>query len=135
MHALVHKRVQKAEARHKLSQEMLLHHMKVPEADVEIVIQKSYTSKVDMEKFSSLTYCPRDISRSDSIVISIEMFSDLGILNKFKIHPDKMARFLLLVQKGYREMPYHNWTHAFSVAHFGYCLIKNLQLVQKSIFT
>lgn len=29
MHALVHKRVQKAEARYKLSQELLLFHMKV----------------------------------------------------------------------------------------------------------
>lgn len=71
MHALVHKRVQKAEARHKLSQEMLLHQMKVPEADVEIVLQKSYTCRPEMN--SSFTYCPRDVSRSDTIVIAIEV--------------------------------------------------------------
>lgn len=112
---------------------MLLHQMKVPEAEVEIILQKSYTSKPEVN--SAFTYCPRDISRSDTIVISIEMFNDLGLLNKFKIHQDKMARFLLLVQKGYRDMPYHNWTHAFSVAHFGYSLIKNLQLIEKGIFT
>lgn len=29
MHSLVHKQVQKAEARHKLSQELLIYHMKV----------------------------------------------------------------------------------------------------------
>lgn len=133
MHALVHKRVQKAEARHKLSQEMLLHQMKVPEADVEIILQKSYTSRPVVE--AGFTYCPRDICKTETIIISIEMFNDLGLLNKFKIHQDKMARFLLLVQKGYRDMPYHNWMHAFSVAHFGYSLIKNLKLVEKGIFT
>lgn len=133
MHALVHKRVQKAEARHKLSQEMLLHQMKVPEAEVEIILQKSYTCRPAVE--SAFTYCPRDICKSDTIITSIEMFNDLGLLNKFKIHQDKMARFLLLVQKGYRDMPYHNWMHAFSVAHFGYSLIKNLKLVEKGVFT
>lgn len=133
MHALVHKRVQKAEARHKLSQEMLLHQMKVPESEVEIILQQSYICRPEMD--SSFTFCPRVIPKTDTIVISIEMFNDLGILSKFKIHQDKMARFLLLVQKGYRDMPYHNWIHAFSVAHFGYCLIKNLQLVERGIFT
>ena len=39
-----------------------------------------------------------------------------------------MCRFLLMVKKGYRNPPYHNWMHAFSVAHFGYLCIKNLQL-------
>lgn len=34
-------------------------------------------------------------------------------------------RFVLMVKKGYRDPPYHNWMHAFSVAHFSYTLFKN----------
>lgn len=29
-----------------------------------------------------------------------------------------------MVQKGYRDVPYHNWSHAFAVAHFCYLLCK-----------
>ena len=34
-----------------------------------------------------------------------------------------------MVRKGYRDPPYHNWTHAFSVAHFCYLLYKNSNLM------
>lgn len=30
-----------------------------------------------------------------------------------------------MVKKGYRNPPYHNWMHAFSVTHFCYTLYKN----------
>lgn len=30
---------------------------------------------------------------------------------------DTLARFTLSVRKGYRPVSYHNWAHAFSVAH------------------
>lgn len=33
-----------------------------------------------------------------------------------------------MVKKGYRDPPYHNWMHAFSVSHFCYLLHKNLGL-------
>lgn len=38
------------------------------------------------------------------------------------------SRFCLMVKKGYRDPPYHNWMHAFSVSHFCYLLYKNLGL-------
>lgn len=38
------------------------------------------------------------------------------------------CRFCLMVKKGYRDPPYHNWMHAFSVSHFCYLLYKNLEL-------
>ncbi|XP_059616189.1 cGMP-dependent 3',5'-cyclic phosphodiesterase-like isoform X2 [Phlebotomus argentipes] len=137
MHALVHERVQKAEARHKLSQELLLHHMKVPEDDVQSILldMQNFGNKIDACAFSSFDYCPRDIERISSVYMSFQMFSDLGLVQKFKIPKDKLLRFLLLVQKGYRDMPYHNWTHAFSVTHFGFCLLKNLQLIERGMVT
>uniref|UniRef100_A0A914RS41 3',5'-cyclic-nucleotide phosphodiesterase n=1 Tax=Parascaris equorum TaxID=6256 RepID=A0A914RS41_PAREQ len=29
-----------------------------------------------------------------------------------------------MVQKGYRDVPYHNWSHAFAVGHFCYLLVR-----------
>ena len=37
-----------------------------------------------------------------------------------------VARFVLMIKKGYRDPPYHNWSHAFSVTHFCYLLLKNI---------
>lgn len=67
--------------------------------------------------------------------MSLQMFADLNFLHKFKIREDKLMRFLLLVHKGYRDTPYHNWTHAFSVSHFAYACMKNLKLIERGILT
>ena len=37
---------------------------------------------------------------------------------------DSVIRFTLTVRKNYRSVPYHNWSHAFSVAHAMYTVIK-----------
>ena len=42
--------------------------------------------------------------------------------------PLPTPRFCLMVKKGYRDPPYHNWMHAFSVSHFCYLLYKTLEL-------
>lgn len=60
------------------------------------------------------------------------MFESLGFLNSFRMDRSTVARFILLVRKGYRDMPYHNWMHAFSAAHFVFCVMKQLDLVGKS---
>ncbi|KAG9328360.1 hypothetical protein JZ751_014461, partial [Albula glossodonta] len=48
---------------------------------------------------------------------------------QFRSHlANEMMIFCLMVKKGYRDPPYHNWMHAFSVSHFCYLLYKNLEL-------
>ncbi|KAG4076228.1 hypothetical protein HA402_014777 [Bradysia odoriphaga] len=136
MHSLVHKQVQKAEARHKLSQELLIYHMKVPEDDV-VRLQKNMSQEeLHIPNFSTLGFNAREIDRSVTLQLSMRMFIDLNFVSTFKIPEDKLARFLLIVQKGYRDtIPYHNWTHAFSVAHSAYTLLMNLNLVELGILT
>uniref|UniRef100_A0A8C6KSN4 Phosphodiesterase n=1 Tax=Nothobranchius furzeri TaxID=105023 RepID=A0A8C6KSN4_NOTFU len=64
--------------------------------------------------------------KTTSCVLS--MFEDMGFINTYKIDLQTLARFCLMVKKGYRDPPYHNWMHAFSVSHFCYLLYKNLGL-------
>lgn len=47
-----------------------------------------------------------------------------------EINPDILMKFILTVRKCYRPNPYHNWEHAFNVAHCMY----NILLRNKSIF-
>uniref|UniRef100_A0A8C9UV59 Phosphodiesterase n=1 Tax=Spermophilus dauricus TaxID=99837 RepID=A0A8C9UV59_SPEDA len=56
------------------------------------------------------------------------MLQDMNFINNYKIDCPTLARFCLMVKKGYRDPPYHNWMHAFSVSHFCYLLYKNLEL-------
>jgi cAMP and cAMP-inhibited cGMP 3',5'-cyclic phosphodiesterase 10 len=44
------------------------------------------------------------------------------IYNRFDM--ECVIRFVLTVRKNYRNVPYHNWSHAFSVAHAMYTVIK-----------
>ncbi|XP_037792797.1 cGMP-dependent 3',5'-cyclic phosphodiesterase-like [Penaeus monodon] len=40
-----------------------------------------------------------------------------------------------MVRKGYRDPPYHNWLHAFSVTHFAFLLLYNLRLMEINALT
>ncbi len=42
----------------------------------------------------------------------------------FRFDSECLMRFILTVRKNYRNVPYHNWSHAFSVAHAIYTVIK-----------
>lgn len=85
-------------------------------------------------EFTSFDYNPRECDRIHTARLSMQMFFDLQFVELFKMRDEKLARFMLTVQKGYRDtVPYHNWTHAFSVAHFGFTLLHNLKLVEKGI--
>ncbi|XP_040165318.1 cGMP-dependent 3',5'-cyclic phosphodiesterase-like [Anopheles arabiensis] len=140
MHALVHKQVQKAEARYKLSQELLLYHMKVPDTEVNHALEAVKEPDREQDElyrtFPRFDFCPRDVKdHALSVQLAMRMFYDLNFVGSFKIHEYKLARFVLLVQKGYRDTPYHNWWHAFSVAHFAYSLMMNLRLIERGIIT
>lgn len=88
----------------------------------------------DANEFASFHYNARDCAREHTARLSVQMFVDLRFVELFKIRDEKLARFVLTVQKGYRDtVPYHNWTHAFSVAHFGFTLLHNLRLVERGI--
>ena len=56
------------------------------------------------------------------------MYDDLGLTQRFHISRRTLCHFMLMVRKGYRDTPYHNWDHGYSVLHHAYLLIKNLAL-------
>jgi len=37
---------------------------------------------------------------------------------------DSLIRFTLTVRKNYRNVPYHNWDHAFSVGHAMFTVLR-----------
>jgi len=78
------------------------------------------------ENFSNFDYLAR--LTPDKPIGVIYAIQSLGFDKKFNVPLETLCRFTLRVKKGYRENPYHNWTHAFSVFHMAYTLVKNLEL-------
>ncbi|CAG2182645.1 unnamed protein product, partial [Oppiella nova] len=67
------------------------------------------------------SFSPYYLSDDHKLLTSIKVFEQIsGIPN---LDNDDLYRFTLSVRKNYRRVPYHNWTHGFSVAHSLYVFI------------
>ncbi|XP_054650995.1 cGMP-dependent 3',5'-cyclic phosphodiesterase isoform X2 [Dunckerocampus dactyliophorus] len=128
-HSLLYKRVHEAQFRSHLANEMMKYHMKVSEEEVskQLVVGIEPVKEIH-PCFAEFTYTPRSLPDDTTPMCVLSMFEDMGFINMYKIDRQTLARFCLMVKKGYRDPPYHNWMHAFSVSHFCYLLYKNLGL-------
>ncbi|XP_077518864.1 cGMP-dependent 3',5'-cyclic phosphodiesterase-like isoform X3 [Amblyomma americanum] len=130
MHSLMWKKVRDAQHRSKLSNELMMYHMLVSSEDVKQLVNSEVPPLTSFSPdFAKFSFTPRIIPERTTLVVVIAMFEDLGFISRFKIPRDSLAKFVLMVKKGYRDPPYHNWMHAFAVAHFCYLLLKNLSLI------
>ncbi|KAL8598744.1 cGMP-dependent 3',5'-cyclic phosphodiesterase [Nucella lapillus] len=130
-HSLMYKKVIDIQYRNSLANELMMFHMKqIPMEEVqELANQDLPRVQVFHKDFNMFSFPPRQLTETRTPAACRAMFEDLGFISRWRLKSDTLARFLLMVKKGYRNPPYHNWMHAFSVAHFGYLCIKNLQLV------
>lgn len=133
MHSLVYKKIQEAQARYKMANELMMYHMKVNVEDVQNLL--NCKERHDNELLLNWSFSPRAIPVPETTCYVLKFFEDLDLVNHFQINRETLSRFILLVKKGYRDTPYHNWMHAFSVAHFAFLLVKNLDLINKSYIT
>ncbi|KAG5889012.1 hypothetical protein JTB14_033941 [Gonioctena quinquepunctata] len=128
MHSLVYKKIQDAQARSQLSNELMIYHMQVIDQDVADVVMCSNLH--DFTHFEEFCFIPRKVFQKEMPCFILKMFENLDFINHFRIRRETLIRFVLFVKKGYRALPYHNWLHAFSVAHFAYLALRNFQLVE-----
>ncbi|XP_035224844.1 cGMP-dependent 3',5'-cyclic phosphodiesterase-like isoform X2 [Stegodyphus dumicola] len=130
MHSLMWKKVRDAQHRSRLSNELMMYHMQVPPEDVTKLAEMEILSPEHFsEDFAKLTFIPRSLKEQDTPLAVISMFEDMGMIHRWRIPIFTLSKFVLMVRKGYRDPPYHNWMHAFSVAHFCYLLHKNVGLM------
>uniref|UniRef100_T1J3H1 3',5'-cyclic-GMP phosphodiesterase n=1 Tax=Strigamia maritima TaxID=126957 RepID=T1J3H1_STRMM len=136
MHSLMWKKVRDAHNRSKLSNELMMYHMQVSPEEVKSLAKSRIPSPSDFDsELCQFSFFPRKVVDRDTPLVVISMAEELGFLTRWRIRHDTFARFVLMVKKGYRDPPYHNWLHAFSVAHFSYLTIKNFELIQKGHLT
>lgn len=77
-----------------------------------------------------LTYVNEDFFKSEqSLLVSIKFFEDLNLIKRFNINYKTLCRWLLSVQKNYRNVIYHNWRHAFDVAEMMFTILTTTSLI------
>uniref|UniRef100_A0A2H1VME5 Phosphodiesterase n=1 Tax=Spodoptera frugiperda TaxID=7108 RepID=A0A2H1VME5_SPOFR len=133
LHSVVYQKIQEAHIRNALANELIMYHMKVTDAEVSRML--ACTGFHYHPHVTSLHFNPRALPLRELPCYAAKMFVDLGYDVKFNIKPPKLSRFILYVKKGYRDVPYHSWTHAFNVGQWAFAALMNYKLVANGYFT
>ncbi|XP_052278028.1 cGMP-dependent 3',5'-cyclic phosphodiesterase-like isoform X1 [Dreissena polymorpha] len=128
-HSLMYKKLLDTQHRKSLANELMIYHMQVSPDDVTGLSSCDIPHpRMIHPDFIQFSYAPRTLPEDRTLLACLSMFEDLNLLNRWRIKRETIARFILMVRKGYRNPPYHNWMHAYTVAQFCYQLIRNLKL-------
>ncbi|CAD6187653.1 unnamed protein product [Caenorhabditis auriculariae] len=126
-HCLLYKKVQEAHRRSHMAAEMVVQGSK-------FLVAEEGVNKLEAEpvrhwrfwhpNFNDFSFSPRSIGETCFHRAAMTMFDDLGFNQRFRVNKRKLAHFILRVANGYRDVPYHNWSHAFAVAHFCWLVLR-----------
>lgn len=79
--------------------------------------------KVDINELRTLQFNVWQYTADDLVVFTYYIFESSGLMEEFNIPQDIFKNFVLCVRSKYRENPFHNWYHGFSVLHFSYLFL------------
>lgn len=105
----------RTQQKHQVALEVLMYHWCVTDSEVQ-KWRNSVTScslPNDFYNFEFDMFQNVDDLTNYTIQMTIDVFQDCDV----RLELDPLIRFMLTVRKGYRPVAYHNWSHAFSVAH------------------
>ncbi|XP_064626928.1 probable 3',5'-cyclic phosphodiesterase pde-5 isoform X4 [Lineus longissimus] len=137
-HAKLYEKIRRSEQKYKVALEVLSYHSQC--SDQELGALKSKHLPEQMPEICSYQFSPWAIDGDNKPLVVIYMFQDLFRMqrndqqkpirdpdNEERFELDSLMRFTLTVRKNYRNVPYHNWAHAFSVAHAMFTVIKTTE--------
>ncbi|XP_042868518.1 dual 3',5'-cyclic-AMP and -GMP phosphodiesterase 11A-like isoform X2 [Penaeus japonicus] len=124
---LMYNELEKAMARQKVAIEVLSYHATASAEDVES-LQREVIPEATTWNLGSLTFDDFSLTQDQMLLAAMRMFMDLRLVHRFKIESKTLLRWLITVKRNYRNVPYHNWRHAFNVAHNMFCLLKTCGL-------
>ncbi|CAO1370759.1 unnamed protein product [Diamesa tonsa] len=124
-HAKLYDKIRRSEKKYKVALEVLGYHNTCTQEEIKRCEEMGIP--VSIPKLSDYSFSPFEIDEYQKVNHVIFMFKDLFGFNRFS--QQNLLRFVLTVKKNYRRVPYHNWTHGFSVANSMYAIIKNSQNV------
>lgn len=120
-HAKLYDKIRRSEQKYRVALEVLSYHNTCTEDEVARCLHDELPDNIpDIDNFY---FNPFDYDDFEKAKFAVYMFIDLFGLHRFD--QTFLIRFTLTIKKNYRRVPYHNWTHGFSVANTMYSLIKS----------
>ncbi|KAL4235697.1 hypothetical protein ACF0H5_004090 [Mactra antiquata] len=120
-HAKLYEKIRRSEQKYKVALEVLSYHSQSSEDEFQSVKTQNVPDKI--ANITHYHFSPWAVTAMEKPTYVLYMFRDLfGQIVRFDM--DSLIRFTLTVRKNYRNVPYHNWDHAFSVAHAMFTVIK-----------
>ncbi|BES99049.1 GAF domain [Nesidiocoris tenuis] len=129
---IMYSEVEKAMARQKVTIEVLSYHSTASKNEVEALMERPVPAPDELNLYS-LAFDDFSLQEEEMVLASISMLVEMGLVKKFMIEKDTLYRFLITVRKNYRDVPYHNWKHAFNVAQVMFAILMGCEM--KSTFT
>lgn len=119
-HAKLYDKIRRSEQKYRVALEVLSYHNTCTRSEVDLCTNDPMDP---MPHLDSYYFNPFQMDDFEKAQQAIYMFTDLFGLQRFD--RSSIIRFTLTVKKNYRRVPYHNWTHGFSVANSMYSIIKH----------
>lgn len=130
-HAKLYQKIRRSEQKNRVALEVLSYHSQCTDDEFKCLRNMALPDPIpDIARFD---FSPWGLEESAKPLYVLCMFKDLFNIKDAppefiemsqRFDYDELCRFILTVRKNYRKVPYHNWTHAFSVAHSVYTIIK-----------
>lgn len=120
-HAKLYDKIRRSAQKYRVAIEVLSYHNTSSDEEVKKFLEEGVPngiSEIDHYHFN-----PFSCDDFEKARYTIYMFTDLFGLHRFD--QNNLVRFTLTIKKNYRHVPYHNWTHGFSVANTMYTVIKH----------
>ncbi|XP_071837801.1 probable 3',5'-cyclic phosphodiesterase pde-5 isoform X3 [Apostichopus japonicus] len=130
-HAKLYQKIRRSEQKNRVALEVLSYHNQC--TDEEFTYLRKMALPEPIPDIARFDFSPWGLDESAKPLYVLCMFKDLFNIKDAppeflemsqRFDYDELCRFILTVRKNYRKVPYHNWTHAFSVAHSVYTIIK-----------
>ncbi|CRL00370.1 CLUMA_CG013638, isoform A [Clunio marinus] len=124
-HAKLYDKIRRSEKKYRVALEVLSYHNACSETELEKIEKMGIPAT--LTKLADYSFSPFDVDEYQKVTHVIFMFKDMFSFNRFD--QKSLIRFVLTVKKNYRRVPYHNWSHGFSVSNSMYAIIKNSKTV------
>lgn len=92
----------------------------------QMTISKEVSEGLKMEAFDNWLFEEHEL-----LILVNHMFHQLNLHTTFHIQSERMSGWLRRVYRSYREVPFHNFQHAFCVTQMTYALIHRLELTER----
>ena len=118
-HAKLYDKIRRSEQKYKVALEVLSYHSMCTDEEMRELNEIRSSSLPSIDRFCFDAFSVKQIEMVEMVIL---MFKELFSLKMFDV--DELTKFTLTVRRNYRRVPYHNWTHAFSVAHCMFMILR-----------